>query len=546
LMAHFVMEGKPTMSNSDMRTRARVTTDRRPQVQSVALIEDIDTRRIQVKLRYRREAALGGGKENLIIDRSAVTTPGEVVKQLLDAGAALPRDQKQRLALVTAALARTPKKHHQVSARTGWHGRTFLTPGGAYGDAAGTLRFKGGDDQRGALWSKAGSAEAWQQALIEPCRASSYLVFALGAAYAAPLLRPLDEDEGVLFNFFGPSSTGKSLACRVGLSVAGRAGSTDLVTYDLTHRAFEEHCCKHNDGLLVLDEAGRQQGGQELRRDRQREIAFTLAGGVGQTRSRKAGRDPDLVNLTWRVIGLSTGEIPLESHQQSWRRADGERLRQIDVPVPSRERHGIFDRLAKAPDPTSAVALAKQVEDAISENYGAAFEPFIERVVAEQKRYGKRASAIVKKFIDKVGAAHNPWEARFARKFGFVLAGAILAAEADLAPFTTKDAQRAVRRIYHRARKAVFLAEEQADVVLELLRRALESGKRLPRVEGSEKLRKGLHGRAWGFCRVLPGAGEVVALIPDQFERLAGSQPAADAVLTVLQRRRVLVPGRDG
>ena len=70
------------------------------------------------------------------------------------------------------------------------------------------------------------------------------------------------------------------------------------------------------------------------------------------------------------------------------------------------------------------------------------------------------------KFVEKVGADSDPWERRFAEKFGIVLAGAIFASEFGVAPWTKARAWSAVRAIYRRSRAALASVSETTDALV--------------------------------------------------------------------------------
>lgn len=93
----------------------------------------------------------------------------------------------------------------------------------------------------------------------------------------------------------------------------------------------------------------------------------------------------NLDRKTYRLLGLSTGELPLESYGE---REEGERVRYPDIPVPPVGDNGIFDHLANDRD---AAALAAQVEETIRAHHGVAYEAFIERLVLD--RVGATADA---------------------------------------------------------------------------------------------------------------------------------------------------------
>jgi hypothetical protein len=73
------------------------------------------------------------------------------------------------------------------------------------------------------------------------------------------------------------------------------------------------------------------------------------------------------------------------------------------------------------------------------------------------------------KFVVWVGANSDPWERRLAEKFGIVLAGAILASEFGIAPWTEKRAANAIGAIYRLSRGALASGSEATDALIGIL-----------------------------------------------------------------------------
>jgi hypothetical protein len=63
-------------------------------------------------------------------------------------------------------------------------------------------------------------------------------------------------------------------------------------------------------------------------------------------------------------------------------------------------------------------------------------------------------------FLERVGAASDPWTRRFAIKFAVVYAAARLAAELEVAPWSPGHPFKCIERLYKRARALVITPEE--------------------------------------------------------------------------------------
>jgi hypothetical protein len=294
---------------------------------------------------------------------------------LLDKGAALPFDKKAAKLLVEEAFQKPARRRKSITRRCGWaKDRSYVRPDFTVGPRTGTLNLHETAIDR-EIDSRKGNASEWRDGLRGACLASSYLSIGIGIAYGAPLLAVLGEDEGAIFNFHGESSTGKSLLGRACQSGFARARKNDVATYNLSGPGLDQLCFARNDLVMVLDEEGTAEGNRQKRREDIRKIAFTVPGGRGRIIDKNYRREREMVEPTWRLFAISSGESPLEDKAIGNVRASGERVRHIDIRVPKREKNGIFNRLeGKAKDRKSAAAgHAAAVEAALADNYGVAF-----------------------------------------------------------------------------------------------------------------------------------------------------------------------------
>lgn len=514
----------------------------KPAVAVHALIHDLDLNSYLLELSFWRT---GGVKSTLTIPRSLTAAPQDVRRMLLDAGALLPCDAKAAIALVQAQLAQEPARARAITRRGGWHGDSFVTCGRTFGPQAKSLSFVGSSIfEDPSIGMRRGTFEGWTVGMTPACEASSFLTFGLSVGYAGPLLDLLGEDEGAIFNFYGHSSTGKTLIARCLHSQAGRAQKSDLATYGISMRAAEELCFARNDWAVVFDEAGRTTGTPEQRREKVRSMAFMVPSGRGAIRSARLGRHHDLPNLTWRLFGISSGERPLD--EPGTTRFAGEQLRHIDITVPRPMRGGVFDLIEGEGEERGrdAAHLAGDLETTIAAHYGLARDRYLDRLATERSRLLPELRQIVDDFVERVGASTQPWERRLARKFGIVLAGAVLAAEWDVAPFSPEHARHCVLAVYRNARRAIVSVEDQTDDVLYRLREARSQGL-FPLLRKGEALPEDLNEAAWGFVREEDGR-EIVAVLPSRFKSLAPSKPSAIAVLDTLIEKGVVLPGLDG
>jgi hypothetical protein len=327
--------------------------------------------------------------------------------------------------------------------------------------------------------------------------------------------------------------------------MVGQCRKSDLPTFAITERAVEDFCFSHNHLTVALDEEGRSFGQERTSKVKTAFLPYLVPGGRGTVRSDKATQDQGLQNLSWAVLALSTGESPLDNPSRSTTRSEGAQVRMIGIPVQSGRDGGIFNRVSGTPQAISKQCkkLARQVERTISENYGVAMPEYLEVMVPKRSSLAKCVQSIIDKFVERVGANTDPWERRYAEKFGIVLAGAILMSDFGIGPWTRKRARMAISRLYKLARSITVSTNDATDTVLTRLRKLVKAGKRFPFVKKGAKHNEA---NSWGLVRDMPNSGRAVLVRLSRFERLVKPSAAARAVLIELDNRGILIKASGG
>jgi hypothetical protein len=501
-----------------------------------------------------------GAKKTKFIGRELFRKPTCVVDILLKAHADLPDDEKKAVDAVREAVRNRSNRTYDLTNRTGWYGDSFVYLTETFGELAGKLRHEGCSEIDPALGLQRGTPEAWREGLRRPCRYSDFLLFALSVTGSGPLLDAIGEDEGSVFHFqpqTSPSSvassqvktrstSGKTLAARAAMSEIGRCRKTDLVTFAATERAVEDYCFAHNHLAAVFDEEGRAlSAGRGVKISN---LPYLVAGGVGTLRSRKATRDPDLQNLRWSVPVLSSGESPLDDPPKRAARPEGAQARMIPVPVPPGARGGIFNRVDGSRSHRTKMGrqLADQVEKTISSNYGVLMPAYLHQLVPLRGALPGWVREIIDEFVEQVHANQDPWERRFAAKFGIVLAAALFMSEFGLAPWTKKRARIAIIGLYKRARAAFASPKEAADALLRRLRKLVRAGNRFPAIQKAQALPPDQANRAWGVIWKLPESKSTILIPFDRLKRVVIPSAITRAVLHELAARQILLKAEDG
>ncbi|MBM6596499.1 DUF927 domain-containing protein [Microvirga pudoricolor] len=524
------------MTSTHMNNGDRNNLTGQPSLVYKTLIHHIDEARYDIELEFQ---SVSGVRQSIVIPRSAATTPSLIHTKLLDAGANLSGQKDEALALIKAALNEEPARNQRHTRRGGWHGRTFVTRYWTVGEQQ-DLVLQPTTQGDNPVDCASGALKSWRRGLKEACAGSSYLSFGIGVAFAAPLLHLLGEDEGAVFNFHARSSRGKSTVCRASQSVFARAAKNDVATYAITPRGLEELCFERNDRMLVLDEEGRGSGGKRVTDAQKRNLAFMIPGGQGAVRSRSVSLH--LPNIKWRAFGLTTGEVPLETGATR-QREDGERTRHIDIALPN-GRRGIFDCL-DAENLNRASDYAEQIEATIRDHHGVALRPYIESLINNWEPASREAKQVIEDFLINEKVGRDPWEQRFARKFGIVLAGMVLAVHCRVAPWTEDHARESVQRAYKSALKALRATHEVGDVFVAQLTNALDHGC-FPILSKGEPLPETQRETAWGFRRKVKEGRIFVVVDPARLKPLASSRPLRAALLDLFVEKGLLHQANNG
>jgi hypothetical protein len=212
-------------------------------------------------------------------------------------------------------------------------------------------------------------------------------------------------------------------------------------------------------------------------------LAHILTSGITRNRSDFAKRNPLLELKNFTAFGLTTGEYSLEemAREAKIARLPGDLARYIDLPVPPPEKGGIFDLPGDDIEDIAEWArkLAEAVERTMRLNCGVAFPRFIEYVVRNRKAVLARFAALAERFVNKL-APPDPWERRFALKFGYDYAGAVIAIEAGVLPCDERHARRSIAKLYRVARRCFSTDLDLADTALKNLQNSL-TDERLPK-----------------------------------------------------------------
>jgi putative DNA primase/helicase len=352
------------------------------------------------------------------------------------AGEGLTINRSQQRAFATYLSGCNVKGRVTIVHRTGWHEignhQIFVLPSEVIGPTGSERVIL--DASAAGPYETRGTLKDWQDGIGALSSGHALAVLAISTAFAGPLLH-LAGQEGGGVHIFGASSKGKTTLLQVACSVWGRGDSTGYMrAWRATANGLEGAAASASDTALILDELSVVEA-----RDAAAAV-YGLANGSGKARAARDGslREPK----TWRVLILSTGEIPtgtkLAENRGRKARA-GQLVRMLDIPADSGEGFGAFDHGGQDGD---AGALAKAFKQAAISAYGTAGLEYVRRIIAEGAgEIGETVRNMVAAFIETAAPAGSDGQIdRAAQRFGLIAAAGELATALEIVPWRAGEA----------------------------------------------------------------------------------------------------------
>lgn len=206
-----------------------------------------------------------------------------------------------------------------------------------------------------------GSYDLWRQA-ISRCVEHPRIMFAKYCSFTAILLEPLGFKQGFTVDFFGDSSSGKSIAMEIIMSGFGDPHIL-VQSWDSTKNAAERLADCLNGIPIALDES------QVVDSKVAYKILYMVTNGVGRARAAKGGGLQRIAK--WLTTLFSNGERSI-IETTLYNGADAR-----TIPIYGSPWGAVNKQMA---------AKADAIREVISQNYGHAVGPFVEEVY----RIGKK------------------------------------------------------------------------------------------------------------------------------------------------------------
>jgi uncharacterized protein (DUF927 family) len=367
-----------------------------------------------------------------------VADTAQMLGELAGRGYFFKLSKKKDLIEYLNGLGGEIERTYTITESTGWIKGSFVSHNKTHDDES--LKFGDIKPSPDSPSEIVGSLEEWSESVAKFCAGNSRLIFALGTAFAAPLL-PIVNLESGGFHLIGGTSAGKTTTLKVAASVIG---FKEIPHWRTTTNGLEAIACAHNHTLLPLDEIG-QADPKDVGA-----IAYMLANGQGKTRMTKA-----LTNRkakVWQLLFLSSGEVGMGQYiaQAGISLKGGQEVRMPDIPaVPTGSTTGVFENIHNC---ESSKQLAQSLEYATTQQRGTALDAFLTRLVADlasNKNFGgllaKRMVLIAGKLSE--GTIDHA-VSRVANRFALVQVALGLAHEYDLLPFPVEQNEWAINTMF--------------------------------------------------------------------------------------------------
>jgi putative DNA primase/helicase len=285
-----------------------------------------------------------------------------------------------------------------------------------------------------------GSLLDWQTKVALLAQDHPYLIFCICTALAGPLLKIMGL-EGGGFHLYGRSSHGKTTAAQMAASVWGcgadPAESPSMAyirKWNTTANGLEGLAAAHNDGILILDEAGTCNAKDFGK------VIYDLTGGQGKVSmtSERALRKP----RSWHILILSTGEIPAKQkiEEEGKTARGGQILRMMDIPI----EEGVFNKHGRR----SGASLAQDIKRSCANFYGTAGPAFLEKLINQFPTLSELSREIRKEYKEAHTLisikALGPEQSRALQRLALVLAAGKIALKLEILPLEKEELEESI------------------------------------------------------------------------------------------------------
>ncbi|MFL1811201.1 MULTISPECIES: DUF927 domain-containing protein [Enterobacterales] len=317
--------------------------------------------------------------------------------------------------------------------RTGWYREVFVTPSWISGRCDEPYQYL--SPRITPNFQQQGSLEDWQQEVGRFCRGNPYLIFSIGCALAAPLLKPAGLENGGI-HIVSNSADGKTATIQVCASVCGAPDF--MKSWIGTANGIAAVASEHNDLVLPLDEIGMAKA-EDIDT-----CLYQIFNGAGKLRADKTGKLAESEH--WRVLVLSTGEKWLAEIFESLGRSPmaGQEVRLIELPVIG--LHGVLNDLHSFSTPQKAI---DHLKSASARTYGSLLRSFMELITTDVEDLNQYVPKELQRIVDSWLLPNSSSQVqRVTRRFAVILVALQLASRNFLVNWSELESEQAVYSLY--------------------------------------------------------------------------------------------------
>ncbi|TRX52753.1 DUF927 domain-containing protein [Thalassomonas sp. M1454] len=315
----------------------------------------------------------------------------------------------QKKKLYDYVLACNPSQRFISVNKPGWYGDTYVSPkGGLFG-----RYIYNAPSNMQQFYQQSGELEQWKNNVAALCAGNSRLMFSVSVVFCS-LILPLIDGQCCVFHLYNKSSTGKSSALKLAMSVLGKG----LMTWHTTDNALEEFLQRLNHSAGIFDEIA------QLPKNKLSEVIYMVCNGEGRARFGQTDK-----RNTWLNNCLSSGEFSIKSALTDSKQGlyEGQEVRFVDICADAGEGHGVLDDIHNYPDSGAAI---EALNCAVDNYYGTAGQYFTDEVMSDKELCTSLALDFRNEFLEKINVSElDSIERRVASNFANVVAAGKLATD---------------------------------------------------------------------------------------------------------------------
>ncbi|ETT07423.1 MULTISPECIES: TOPRIM and DUF927 domain-containing protein [Providencia] len=331
-------------------------------------------------------------------------------RSLKNAGLLVTTKSGLRQSLSDWLLRQNFKENWSITAKSGWHKGAYIMPDGSViGEPEQPILFNG---QSAAVtaYKTSGTLNSWRNEVARLANKNSFMMFAIGAALAAPMTS-ITQADSFGIHLYAQSTAGKSTTADMAVSLYGDPDLQRLTWYG-TEYGMTNEAVAHNDGLLYLDEVGQGADPKHVYKS-----AYTLFNGKGKIQGAKEGGNRQV--QSWRTVAISTGEKDIETFLASAgiKINAGQLVRLLNVPI---------ERATELHECETGKEHADLIKVNCRTNYGAAGRYWIEYLSNHKDEAQEAYRAAQKRWNKLIPSSYGEQVHRASDRFATIEAALIM------------------------------------------------------------------------------------------------------------------------